>query len=125
MSSKTFKQSVFVTSNILRNVENLTPRIRLDYCTPILPQIQTFFKILKFHESCQSKIVIKRYLILETHFSRVGRDTINNSEDMKMKSEMPKSLAGIEKASESLEQASTSLKSDPYSQVMLLETSIN
>eukprot|EP00092_Neocalanus_flemingeri_P006291 GFUD01006767.1.p1 GENE.GFUD01006767.1~~GFUD01006767.1.p1 ORF type:complete len:853 (+),score=238.10 GFUD01006767.1:61-2619(+) len=48
---------------------------------------------------------------------RVGRDTINNSQDMKMKSEMPKSLAGIEKAAESLAQASTSLKSDPFSQV--------
>ena len=48
---------------------------------------------------------------------RVGRDTINNSQDMKMKSEMPKSLAGIEKAAESLSMASSSLKSDPYSQV--------
>jgi len=48
---------------------------------------------------------------------RVGRDTINNSQDMKMKSEMPKSLAGIEKAAESLSLASSSLKSDPYSQV--------
>jgi len=48
---------------------------------------------------------------------RVGKDTINNSQDMKMKSEMPKSLAGIEKASESLSMASSSLKSDPYSQV--------
>ena len=41
---------------------------------------------------------------------------------MKMKSEMPKSLAAIEKAAESLAQASSSLKSDPYSQVnQLLE----
>jgi len=48
---------------------------------------------------------------------RVGKDTINNSQDMKMKSEMPKSLAGIEKAAESLALASSSLKSDPYSQV--------
>jgi len=47
---------------------------------------------------------------------RVGKDTINNSQDMKMKSEMPKSLAAIEKAAESLAQASSSLKSDPYSQ---------
>ena len=59
--------------------------------------------------------------LLATNSSRVGRDTINNSEDMKMKSEMPKSLAGIEKAAESLQQASTSLKSDPYSQVMIRE----
>jgi len=50
------------------------------------------------------------------HLVRVGRDTINNSQDMKMKSEMPKSLSGIEKAAESLELASSSLKSDPFSQ---------
>ena len=49
--------------------------------------------------------------------SRVGRDTINSSQDMKMKSEMPKSLAAIEKASEYLMEASNSLGSDPYSQV--------
>ena len=36
-----------------------------------------------------------------------------------MKLEMPKSLSGIEKAAESLAQASSSLKSDPYSQVDL------
>ena len=48
---------------------------------------------------------------------RVGRDTINNSQDMKMKSEMPKSLAVIEKASESLAAASSTMKSDPYSKV--------
>ena len=35
---------------------------------------------------------------------------------MKMKSEMPKSLNAIEKACESLEHASKSLKQDPYSQ---------
>ena len=49
---------------------------------------------------------------------RVGRDTINSSQDLKMKSEMPKSLAAIEKASDFLMEASSSLKSDPYSQVM-------
>ena len=38
---------------------------------------------------------------------------------MKMKSEMPKSLAAIEKASDYLMEASSSLKSDPYSQVNL------
>jgi len=48
---------------------------------------------------------------------RVGRDTISNSQDTKMKSEMPRSLAVIEKAAESLAQASSSLKSDPYSKV--------
>lgn len=47
---------------------------------------------------------------------RVGRDTINSSQDMKMKSEMPKSLAAIERASDFLLDASSSLKSDPYSQ---------
>jgi len=47
---------------------------------------------------------------------RVGRDTINSSQDLKMKSEMPKSLAAIEKASDYLMEASSSLKSDPYSQ---------
>ena len=36
-----------------------------------------------------------------------------------MKLEMPKSLSGIEKAAESLAQASSSLKLDPYSQVNL------
>ena len=58
---------------------------------------------------------------------RVGKDTINNSQDMKMKSEMPKSLAAIEKAAESLALASSSLKSDPYSQVMnnLIIRSVN
>ena len=52
--------------------------------------------------------------------SRVGRDTINSSQDLKMKSEMPKSLAAIEKASDFLMEASSSLKSDPYSQVNLI-----
>jgi len=51
------------------------------------------------------------------NLARVGRDTINNSQDTKMKSEMPKSLNVIEKAAESLAQASSSLKSDPYSKV--------
>ena len=51
---------------------------------------------------------------------RVGRDTINSSQDLKMKSEMPKSLAAIEKASDFLMEASSSLKSDPYSQVNLI-----
>jgi len=46
---------------------------------------------------------------------RVGKDTINTSPDMKMKSEMPKSLNAIERASESLEIASNSLKTDPFS----------
>ena len=36
-----------------------------------------------------------------------------------MKAEMPKSLAVIETAAESLAQASTSLNSDPYSKVTL------
>jgi len=48
---------------------------------------------------------------------RVGRDTINNSLDTKMKSEMPKSLTVIETAAEALAMASSSLKSDPYSKV--------
>ena len=49
----------------------------------------------------------------------MGRDTISNSQDTKMKAEMPKSLAVIETAAESLAQASTSLNSDPYSKVTL------
>ena len=63
---------------------------------------------------------INYYLLLKLIFHliyRVGRDTINNSQDMKMKSEMPKSLAVIEKASESLAAASSTMKSDPYSKV--------
>ena len=36
---------------------------------------------------------------------------------MKMKTEMPKSLAVIERASESLAEASSTMKSDPYSKV--------
>ena len=55
----------------------------------------------------------------KNYISRVGRDTINSSQDLKMKSEMPKSLAAIEKASDYLMEASSSLKSDPYSQVNL------
>ena len=50
---------------------------------------------------------------------RVGRDTINNSLDTKMKSEMPKSLTVIETAAEALAMASSSLKSDPYSKVKI------
>ena len=63
-----------------------------------------------------------QYIIptLQRCISRVGRDTINSSQDMKMKSEMPKSLAAIEKASDFLMEASSSLKSDPYSQVNLI-----
>ena len=57
---------------------------------------------------------------------RVGRDTINTSQDLKMKSEMPKSLAAIEKASDFLMEASSSLKSDPYSQVnLILKTKVS
>ena len=60
-----------------------------------------------------------KWLLLSKHclMFRVGRDTINSSQDLKMKSEMPKSLAAIEKASDFLMEASSSLKSDPYSQV--------
>jgi len=47
---------------------------------------------------------------------RVGKDTIASSQDMKMKSEMPKSLGTIEKAANCLEEASNDLKHDPYSQ---------
>ena len=49
----------------------------------------------------------------------MGRDTINNSLDTKMKSEMPKSLTVIETAAEALAMASSSLKSDPYSKVKI------
>ena len=60
------------------------------------------------------KMISFRFLMF-----RVGRDTINNSLDTKMKSEMPKSLSVIETAAESLAMASSSLKSDPYSKVKI------
>ena len=62
-------------------------------------------------------IISSNIILYVKKISRVGRDTINNSQDMKMKSEMPKSLAVIEKASESLAAASSTMKSDPYSKV--------
>jgi len=46
---------------------------------------------------------------------RVGKDTINSSQDPKLKSEMPKALATIEKSSDLLEMACKELKRDPYS----------
>jgi len=50
------------------------------------------------------------------NLTRVGRDTIQSSQDAKLKSEMPRSLSSIENASRQLERASQEMKRDPYSQ---------
>eukprot|EP00095_Tigriopus_kingsejongensis_P003227 maker-scaffold547_size140190-snap-gene-0.23 protein:Tk03227 transcript:maker-scaffold547_size140190-snap-gene-0.23-mRNA-1 annotation:"Vinculin" len=50
------------------------------------------------------------------NLAKVGKDTINSSQDIKLKSEMPKSLVAIEKAADLLEMACGDLKQDPFSQ---------
>lgn len=47
---------------------------------------------------------------------KVGRDTINCSDDPILRQDMPASLQRVEKASKLLEEASAMLKADPYSQ---------
>lgn len=47
---------------------------------------------------------------------KVGRDTINSSDDQILKQDMPVSLQRVERASHLLEEASAMLKVDPFSQ---------
>lgn len=49
-------------------------------------------------------------------FFKVGRDTINSSDDQILKQDMPVSLQRVERASHLLEEASAMLKVDPFSQ---------
>uniref|UniRef100_A0A1B0DHH8 Vinculin n=1 Tax=Phlebotomus papatasi TaxID=29031 RepID=A0A1B0DHH8_PHLPP len=53
--------------------------------------------------------------IAVTNLVKVGRETINNSDDDILKQDMPHSLARVEDASQLLEQASAMLRADPYS----------
>ncbi len=50
------------------------------------------------------------------NLTKVGKDTINSSQDGRLKSEMPRSLSSIEKAAGLLEDACEAMKRDPYSQ---------
>ncbi|XP_026474061.1 vinculin isoform X4 [Ctenocephalides felis] len=50
-----------------------------------------------------------------TNLVKVGRDTINSSEDDILKQDMPSALLRVEEASRLLEDASAMLKQDPYS----------
>ena len=47
---------------------------------------------------------------------QVGRETINSSDDQILKQDMPASLQRVERASRLLEEASSMLKMDPFSQ---------
>ncbi|XP_067124691.1 vinculin isoform X1 [Centruroides vittatus] len=47
---------------------------------------------------------------------KVGRDTINSSDDMILRQDMPSALQRVEQASKLLEEASQMLKADPFSQ---------
>ncbi|XP_043197314.1 vinculin-like isoform X1 [Amphibalanus amphitrite] len=47
---------------------------------------------------------------------KVGRETINSSDDPILRQDMPASLVRVEQASRLLEEASSMLKADPYSQ---------
>ncbi|XP_067124488.1 vinculin-like isoform X4 [Centruroides vittatus] len=51
-----------------------------------------------------------------TNLVKVGRETINSSDDQALRQDMPSALQRVEKASKLLEEASTLLSSDPYSQ---------
>lgn len=50
-----------------------------------------------------------------TNLVKVGRETINSSEDAILKQDMPSALVRVEGASRLLEEASAMLKADPYS----------
>lgn len=50
-----------------------------------------------------------------TNLVKVGRETINSSDDPILKAEMPSSLARVENASQLLEDAAVLLKHDPFS----------
>ncbi|XP_013776382.1 vinculin-like isoform X3 [Limulus polyphemus] len=51
-----------------------------------------------------------------TNLIKVGRETINSSDDHILRQDMPVALQRVEKASKLLEDASSLLKTDPYSQ---------
>lgn len=51
-----------------------------------------------------------------TNLVKVGRETINSSDDIILKQDMPAALQRVEMAARYLEEASTMLKMDPYSQ---------
>jgi vinculin len=53
--------------------------------------------------------------IAVTNLVKVGRETINSSDDEILKQDMPSSLMRVENASQLLEEASELLKRDPYS----------
>lgn len=50
------------------------------------------------------------------HFLKVGKETINSSDDQILRQDMPAALQRVERASKLLEEASALLKVDPYSQ---------
>lgn len=51
-----------------------------------------------------------------TNLVKVGRDTINSSDDAILRQDMPAALQRVEMASRLLEEASSMLKDDPFSQ---------
>lgn len=53
--------------------------------------------------------------IAVTNLVRVGRETINSSDDVILKQDMPSALIRVETASQLLEEASSLLHADPYS----------
>jgi vinculin len=58
---------------------------------------------------------VKAVSIAVTNLVKVGRETINSSDDEILKQDMPSSLLRVENASQLLEGASTLLRSDPFS----------
>lgn len=48
---------------------------------------------------------------------KVGKETINSSDDIILRQDMPVSLRRVENASKALEEAGTLFKDDPYSQI--------
>ena len=51
-----------------------------------------------------------------TNLVKVGKETINSSDDNILRQDMPAALQRVERAAKLLEEASALLKSDPYSQ---------
>jgi len=87
------------------------------------PVAQQVSKLIILHEEGEDgnsmpnlEVPVQAVSKAVTNLVRVGRDTISSSHDMKMKSEMPRSLSMIEKAANCLEEASNDLNMDPYSQ---------
>ncbi|XP_068902356.1 vinculin isoform X2 [Tenebrio molitor] len=86
------------------------------------PVAQQVSKLVILHEEAEDGIPmpdleqpVKSVSNAVSNLVKVGRETINSSDDAILRQDMPAALVRVERSSKLLEEASSMLKSDPYS----------